>query len=194
MSQGKHLVAMLALLGALSGWSTAGATTLRLMDLTEMVQAADRVVRARATDAHVSWDAARKQIHTDTTFEVLETAKGEGPTSVTVTMLGGRIDPFEMRAEGTPVFRVGQEVILLTSSRPDGKEDIVGFSQGVFRILEDPRGRRLVTAGTAPGASTAMLPVDLFMDHVRALASSGAPAPDTRRMQRVPVTGSEVTP
>ncbi len=53
-------------------------------------------------------------------------------------MLGGRIDPAQMVVDGTPVFAAGEEVVLFTSPRPDGKNNLIGFSQGVLRVHEDP--------------------------------------------------------
>src|SRR5215475_10130926 len=108
------------------------ATTLRRMDLPELVSSADRVVYARAVASTVAWDPTGTQIFTDTTFEVIDSAKGQGPTTLTVTLLGGRIDPVEMLQEGTPVFAPGDEVVLFTADRPDGKCDLVGFTQGVM--------------------------------------------------------------
>ena len=196
------------------GVPQAVATTLRAMDLREMVQAADRVVHARVTGSRVYWDGAHRQIYTDTAFEVLDVAKGQGPDRLTITFLGGRIDPFEMVVEGTPTFRVGEETVLMTTPRPDDAHNIVGFSLGVFRIDAEPRtGRRFVipgaTAGpdrsdpaqTAPDVNQprptrAMLPLGVFMERVRALASDSDTQwdPVDPRMRLVPVAGRRVTP
>src|SRR5688572_15992070 len=90
----------------------AGATTLRRMELGELVSRAERIVHARAVDKTVRWDASGTQIYTDTTFEVIDEAKGKGPRRLTVSLLGGVMGGVEMREEGTPLFRQGEEVVL----------------------------------------------------------------------------------
>jgi len=112
------------------------ATTLRRMDLPEMVAVADRVVHARVVGSRVYW-AEPGQILTDTTFEVLRDIMGSGPKMLTITQLGGRIDPVELVVEGTPTFSEGEEVVLLTELTPSGRRVIVGLSQGVMRVHVD---------------------------------------------------------
>ena len=190
----------------------AGATTLRHMDLREMVQAADHVAHARVAATRVYWDDAHRRILTDTEFDVIEEAKGAGPKRLTVTMPGGRIDPIEMRTEGTPEFSAGEEVVLMTIPAPDGRKNIVGFSQGVLRVHVDPRtGDRFVTAadsaastpGAGPGISEAtghpsraLRPLSAFMAGIRALVSKGGAQPDGARpsIRLAPVAPGEVAP
>jgi len=124
------------------------ATTLRRMDLPEMVAVADRVVHARVAGNLVYWGAPG-QILTDTTFEVLSDVKGSGPKTLTVTQLGGRIDPVELHVEGTPVFTPSEEVVLFTEPTPGGRRVIVGLSQGVMRVQDDAETNEKVVRGEA---------------------------------------------
>ena len=205
---GAHRAArtFLALCLALAVWlaapSPAGATTLRRMDLPELVQRADRIVHARAIEKKVYWNTAGTQINTDTLFDILDQAKGQGPKRLTVTMLGGRIDPVEMSAEGTPTFEIGEEVLLFTSPRPDGLKNIVGYSQGVMRVREDPQtGEKFATSevpvgttyldesgGEAHAVHPARLqaPVAALLDRIRLMAAGKAAAPGVSR-RPVPV-------
>src|SRR5262245_61726313 len=116
----------------------AGATTLRRMEMGEMVSRAERIVHARAVGKNVHWDASGTQIFTDTTFEVIDEAKGKGPRQLTVSLLGGTIGGVDMREEGTPFFKLGEEVVLFTTPLPDGKKALVGFTQGAMRVAGDP--------------------------------------------------------
>lgn len=181
------LLAGLALLAP----PAAEATTLRRMDLPELVRRADRVVHARALEKKVYYDPSGTQIHTDTLFAVLEDAKGGGPNRLTVTMFGGRIDPVEMKEEGTPIFEVGEEAVLFTSPRPDGKKGLVGFSQGRMRVVETPDGEIVAesvvpaavhfvdTGGGRPRAvrpETTRMPLADLMLKIRQLASGQQPA------------------
>lgn len=130
------------------------ATTMRRMDLPEVVHRADRVVHAVAVEERVYWDASHRKIYTDTTFEVMEDIKGVGSPRLTVTMMGGTIDTWNMLIEGTPVFRVGEEVILFTSPRPGGTYNLVGFAQGLMRIQEDPEtGEKLARSFMPTGVT-----------------------------------------
>jgi hypothetical protein len=122
----------------LAAFVPVSATTMRRMDLPEVVSRADRVVHAVAVDERVYWDQEHRKIYTDTTFEVIEDLKGAGSPRVTVTMFGGTLNGWNMLIEGTPVFRTGDEVILFTSPRPGGSNNLVGFSQGVMQIVQDP--------------------------------------------------------
>lgn len=176
----------------MTGSHPCSATTLKRMDLPELVRKADRVVHARALDQRVYWDASGTQIHTDTTFEVVAEAKGRGPSRVTVSLLGGRIDPAEMLVEGTPTFSTGEEVVLFTSPRPDGKKNLVGFSQGVLRLLDDPSTGAKMAAGMVPtgvqfveesGGRLSVVhprptpvPLEALMTQIRGLVESGRPA------------------
>jgi hypothetical protein len=140
----------LACLGLLIASAPARATTLRKMDLPELVSSADRVVYARAISNTTYWDETQTQIYTDTAFEVLSEAKGSGPAVVIVNMLGGRIDPIEMRADGTPEFLEGDEVVLFTLNRPDGMSNLVGFSQGVMRVEQEENTGDKIAVSTVP--------------------------------------------
>jgi len=59
-----------------------------------------------------------------------------------------------MSAEGTPVFAVGEEVVLFTSPGPDGKKYLVGYSQGVMRVHEDPQTGEKIAASEVPLGTT----------------------------------------
>jgi len=152
---GSALTPVLAGFLWLAACSPAQATTLRHMELGQLVARANRVVHARAVSNTVYWDATGTRIYTDTLFEVLDEAKGKGPDRLTVTLLGGRIDPAQMMVEGTPVFEAGEEVVLFTAPRPDGRQDLVGFSQGVLRVSEDSATGQKWAAPRCPPSLTA---------------------------------------
>lgn len=162
------MAAGLAGLGLLVTSFPAGATTLRKMDLPELVSSADRVVHARAISSTVYWDPTETQILTDTTFEVLDETKGVGPQQLTVNLLGGQIGDVEMNAEGAPVFVTGDEVVLFTLERADGKSDLVGYTQGVMRVVTE----------TTTGAGGEAVPMKIAKSEVLlgvTLVQAGAP-------------------
>ena len=173
--------------------SPAGATTLRRMDLSSLVSHSSRVLHARTISNQTYWDATHTRIYTDTVFEAIGEAKGTGPKRLTVTQLGGRIDPLEMSVDGTPTFMVGEEVMLFTEPSPEGNNMIVGLSQGVMRVKADPATgarfavsevpARVTFVGGRPEKATVALD-DLFQQ-VRQLA--GAPGDAGKRPATDPV-------
>jgi hypothetical protein len=173
----------------LAASAPAGATTLRRMDLPDLVAAADRIVHARAALNRVYWDPAGR-IYTDTVFDVVSDAKGLGPKQITVTQLGGRIDPIDMLVEGTPTFAVGDEVVLFTEQHPGGGRQIVGLSQGVMRVHADPDTGEMLVVSEAPGMGVTFVggrpqrtvaPLETLLDRVRQMSAAGGKGPDLSR-------------
>ena len=130
------------------------ATTLRRMDLAELVDAAERVVHARVVDQRSYWDEGLSQVFTDTTFDVLQEAKGEGPRTLTITLMGGRVGIIDTVVPGTPIFAIGEEAVLFTESRPDGRKHLVGLSQGsIHVIMNDETGERTAISDAHAGVT-----------------------------------------
>lgn len=159
----------------------AGATTLRRMDLPELVATADRIVHARVVVNRAYWDATHTQIFTDTDFEVLDEAKGTGPKSLTITQLGGHVPPIDMLVEGTPTFSVGEEVVLFTELHSNGQRLVTGLSQGVMRVHENrDTGEKIAVSPALTGvqlvggkASRIKAPLGPMLERIRQLAAGG---------------------
>ncbi len=159
----------------------AGATTLRRMDLPELVATADRIVHARVVANRIYWDATHTQIFTDTDFEVLDEAKGTGPKSLTITQLGGHVPPIDMLVEGTPAFSVGEEVVLFTELHSNGQRLVTGLGQGVMRIHENrDTGEKIAVNPGLTGAqmvggnaSRIEAPLGPMLERIRQLAVGG---------------------
>ncbi|MGH9866908.1 MAG: hypothetical protein ACREAA_01920 [Candidatus Polarisedimenticolia bacterium] len=185
------IVAAFASAACISAATETHATTLRKMDLPELVSSADRVVHARVTGSTVAWNEEHTLIYTDTTLEVLAEAKGTGPASMIVRTLGGRIDPFELREEGTPIFMQGEEVVLFTLEGPEERALLVGFCQGVMRVQPEPQTGDLYALSEVPlGVEFVMGPqltevrpsplrarLDTLMDEVRRMTAGGPAGP-----------------
>jgi hypothetical protein len=124
------------------------------MELTELVGTAERVVHARVTDQRSYWDEGLSQIFTDTTFDVLEEAKGEGPSTLIITLMGGRVGIVDTVVPGTPIFAIGDETVLFTESRPDGRKHLVGLSQGAMRVIvNEETGERIAISESFAGVT-----------------------------------------
>jgi hypothetical protein len=169
------------------------ATTLRRMGFGEMVLRSDEIAVAQCvgTTSYFGGAGGRK-ILTDYRFELSDRAKGPHRAQLTLTLLGGRIDPFEMIVDGGPTFEIGQEVILFTRTDSGDRHVLTGYTQGVFPVVVEagtgrrfvlPRGfagvRFLVSPGRPPqGDEPGRQPVELqdFLDLVRDIDRHSRPA------------------
>lgn len=141
---GGRILAAVAVLFLTTAFSSA--TTLKRMSLGDLVRQSDDISVARCQGMNTHFGGANgRKIYTDYHFTISDSAKGGGRERITLSLLGGRIDPVELRVEGAPSFRVGDEVILFTRGRIGEWIVLTGYSQGVFPISTDPgTGRRFV--------------------------------------------------
>lgn len=90
------------------------------------------------------------EIWTDTRFRVLESEKGYLPAVIVVRQPGGKLQNIHSHVEGSPEFRPGEEVFLFLYGKPGKQFNVVGWSQGTFRIRRDRRtGMESVTQDSA---------------------------------------------
>lgn len=172
------LAAVLAFAAALA--PEAGATTIQLRSLPEMVSHADHVVQGRVINARAVEDH-RGQIYTEYQIEVsdwLKAGQAEPQRSLVIRQLGGIIGDRGVYAEGIAHFQVGQEVLLFTKDYGgNGHVQVANASQGALLVAEDDApgrsgqapGRRLRGASSFVGGAPESL--DEFKAAVRALVA-----------------------
>jgi hypothetical protein len=126
----------------------ASATTMSRLKLTDLAQESTAVARLRCMGSTTLWDQG--EIWTETRFEVVQREKGALPGVVTVRMLGGRVGHLHSHVDEVPAFRVGEEVYLFLWSRDGAPYQVMGWSQGTFRIARDAHsGLEMVTQDSA---------------------------------------------
>jgi hypothetical protein len=131
---------ILVTLAALCFTAALRATTLARLSLDQLAAAADSVARVRCVAAESRWENGA--IWTVTTFDVVDTMKGNLPAQVKVRLPGGRVGHLSATVDGTPKFNPGAEaIIFLEPSRP-GAYSVAGWVEGTFRITRDPRTTR----------------------------------------------------
>src|SRR5512136_451443 len=98
-----HILLAFVPVWVLSG-RPAEATLLRLLDLPELVAAADRIVVADVQSSHAAWDASHRTIYTTVEIRVRESWKGPSPSDGAITLrhLGGTVGEIEMTVHGAP--------------------------------------------------------------------------------------------
>jgi len=129
------------LLAALPGLR---ATTVVAPDFDRLVNSADYVVRATVKSIASGWrpnpdKPGESYIGTNVELEVHEVISGTPPSPLVLDLVGGRIGDRELKIDGAPAFKVGDEHILFV--RGNGRQVIplVGMRHGAYPILRDKR-------------------------------------------------------
>lgn len=137
------------------------ATTLEQLTLDDMSQKSTAIVRAKVTGSHsVSRGAGRgADIYTYYQLQVLETWKSPDPAHRLVTrevaVPGGVADGIRQIVTGAPELKPGQEYVIFLWTSRSGLTQIIGLSQGVFKLSEESSGGGSVAR--RPAASELML-------------------------------------
>src|SRR5215471_9406399 len=152
------------------------ATTVKKMDLPELVSVSDSIVQGTVESVEARWED--KSIYTYTSIRVDEGIKGAPKRALLVRQPGGKIGSLHLDAPGTPQFHVGDQVIVFLRDRKDGTFDVVGLSQGKYDVvnnyavtnvsgltLADPVSGRLIEGGPVDRK-----PLDAFKAQIRGLA------------------------
>lgn len=98
-------IAILSFLPLLLCLPAIRATTLVRLSLDQLAAGSDAVARVRFARAESRWENG--SIWTVTTFDVVETMKGQLPGEIEVRLPGGRVGHLTSTVEGTPKFNPG---------------------------------------------------------------------------------------
>ena len=128
------------------------ATTLERLTLEEMSRQSTAVVRARVTGSRTA--SRGTDVYTFLQRQVLETWKSSAHAVTEVAVPGGVANGVRQIAAGAPDLKIGQEYVLFLWTSRSGLTQIIGLSQGVFRISADASGR---VFAQRPAASELML-------------------------------------
>ncbi len=142
----------------------ASATTLSRLKLEDLAQESTAVARLRCLGTTSQWEQG--EIWTETRFEVVQPEKGALPGVVTVRLLGGNVGHLHSRVEEVPAFHTGEEVYLFLWGHDGEPYQVLGWSQGTFRIKRNPQsGLENVTQDSASAA--------IFDPHARTFRRGG---------------------
>jgi hypothetical protein len=141
-----HLLASVVLL------ATAGATTLLKMSMNDLILQSAAIVRARVTGSRTAMTG--KDIYTYYQMEVSETLKKGAILPVEFAVPGGVYGNLRQIGIGSPAFTEGQEYVLFLWTSRSGMTQVIGLSQGMFRLTRDASG---VTVLNRPAIADQML-------------------------------------
>lgn len=142
-------VAAVFVFSLLSVLSALRATTLARVSLDQLAAASDDVARVRCAGAESRWENGA--IWTVTTFDLIESMKGNLPPQVVVRLPGGKVGNLTAAVEGTPKFVPGDEAVLFLQRTRTGGYSVAGWVEGTFRIALDPASRREVVTQDSSG-------------------------------------------
>jgi hypothetical protein len=170
-----------ALILALGGG--ARATVVVPADLGELASDARAIARGRVVAVDARWTDDRRTIETIVTLDVESYLKGELGSEVRFSVPGGSFGRYRNIVVGAPQFAVGQRTIVFLGAHGPTVPYLVGFSQGVFRIVRGADGSAVVIPppvmpsvnGPIIRGSVARQPAPLaaFERDVRALVAGG---------------------
>jgi hypothetical protein len=123
-------------------FSAAFATTVVPPEFDDLVAQSPQVVRATVTAISAEWrtnpgNPEQRVIKSRITLEVRDTIKGTAPRTMTIEALGGRVGDDEMRIEGAPEFKVGQESILFLNGIERAYTPLTGLMYGYYPVRRD---------------------------------------------------------
>jgi hypothetical protein len=118
----------------------ARATVLVPADIGELAHDAVAIARGRVVAADARWTDDRRTIETLVTLEVETYLKGDLGSTVQFLVPGGRLGRFRSVFVGAPEFAPDDRVVVFLGARGPSIPHLVGFTQGVYRIVRASGG------------------------------------------------------
>ena len=173
---------MLAVLVLLFVYPATGrATVVVPADLGELSRDARAIAVGRVVAVNGRWTDDRRTIETIVTLDVDLYLKGSLGSTLQFRVPGGTLGRYRTIVVGAPAFTTDQRVVVFLGATGPMIPYIVGFNQGVYRVVRSDDGAWMVTPPAMPPAAVptpvvrgdaARRPLALadFESQVRALA------------------------
>jgi len=116
------------------------------MTLEDLASQSQSVVHGKVVRTWSAWDNNEQVIWTHYEVEVSDSLKGTAQNKLVVSEPGGTVGATSMLIAGTPVYEVGEEIVLFTEATPIGYARTCGWGQGKFRVSTAQDGTRKVVA------------------------------------------------
>ena len=162
----------------------ASATIVVAADLGELSHDARAIAVGHVLAVDGRWTDDRQAIETIVTLAVDHYLKGSLGSTVQFRIAGGRLGRYRSVVVGAPNFAVDQRVVVFLGATGPMIPYVVGFNQGVYRIVAASDGSAVVTPPAMLPAATVStrivrgdpsrkpMPLMDFETRVRALAGS----------------------
>ncbi len=143
-----------------AGAGAAHATVLVPATLPELVRDAQVIVRGRVADVRPQFVEGHRRIETVVVVDAEGYLKGDYGRQFVFKVPGGELWGYQSIMVGAPVFREGDEVVLFLATQGPELPHLVGFSQGVLRLVRDAEtGQALVQSPPLESSATRPQPV-----------------------------------
>ena len=116
----------------------ASATTLLYKSFNDLIKESDGIVAGTVASIESQYDR-NKEIYTFVTLDQLDVLSGSYQgTSLTLRLKGGQVGHDISHIDGSPEFKQNDRVVLFVQGNGRDLVPLVGWTQGAFRIVEDP--------------------------------------------------------
>jgi hypothetical protein len=117
----------------------AQATVMMALDLDDLAQRADMVIRAQVLSSQSKVrEGSQGRILTDVEMKSLECWKGTCPEVVTAMVLGGQEGDVEQWVSGSAQFTPGEECVVFLRAHGRTRFKVLGMAQGKYRLEWEP--------------------------------------------------------
>lgn len=133
------------------GGTNSQASTVAKMTFSEVVDAAEIIAVGTVSAIEETWDAERGIPFTLVTFADIEILKGTAPGGeLTLRFLGGSTpDGLTLAVSGMPRFAVKEQAVVFSTGNGVYACPLVGWWQGLYRVVFDDERNVLVVADHA---------------------------------------------
>ena len=138
--------------------ATVRATVVIPADLGELAHDAIAIVRGRVAAVDTRYTEDRGSIETIVTLEAENYLKGTLGQVVRFRVPGGELGRYRSIVVGAPEFAVDQRVVVFLGAYGPSVPHIVGFNQGVYRVVRaaDDSGWIVTPPASLPAAGTSV--------------------------------------
>jgi hypothetical protein len=109
-------------------------------DLGELSRDAVAIARGRVADVRSQWTDDRGTVETIVTLEVESYLKGALGATLRFRVPGGELGRLRTVVVGAPHFVADERVVVFLGARGPTVPYIVGFNQGIFRVIRSGNG------------------------------------------------------
>jgi hypothetical protein len=123
------------------GHTAARSATLERLSLDDMIVESTAIARARITGSYT----AKRGPVIYTYYQIQTTEQLKGPGASTVAVPGGTFNTLRQTFPGAPELKAGNEYVLFLWTGPSGITQIIGLTQGLFRLSAAASGEPTAT-------------------------------------------------
>ncbi|HLH44313.1 MAG TPA: hypothetical protein VKV74_15090 [Bryobacteraceae bacterium] len=140
----RSFATLLASFGALASIPAAQATTLERLSLSDLIAKSTSIVHARVTGSNCAMVGA--DVYTYYQLQVSEVLKAGGSPAQSLQMAvpGGAAMGVRQLVPGAPKVTIGGDYVLFLWTSRSGLTQVIGLSQGLFRMTQDSAGNAIL--------------------------------------------------